>query len=135
MFVKFMIALAVSLGMGVSGACAGAEKLEDLNVHCTTAGTGADGSGKNCSSSGCVRAPDGFVIIRDSYNVTENSNSGGWYGVEFSELVEIKPGTEITGPKKVCISVGANSKAGMVNANVRGWMDVTGHGKISKYKD
>lgn len=135
MLIKISIALFVFAGLGAGAAHAGAEKLEDLNVHCTTAGTSPDGSGKNCSSSGCVRAPDGFVIVRDSYNVTDNSNNGGWYGVEFSEFVEIIPGTEITGPKKVCINVGANSKAGMVNANVRGWMDVTGHGKISKYKN
>ena len=110
------------------------QKIQPLHVDCTTAGTSPDGSGKNCSDRGCYSAPDDHVIVRDFYVVTERANNGGWYGVEFSEPVEVVAGTGITAPRKVCISVGANSKGGMFSAGSRGWEDVVGEGQISKYK-
>ncbi len=115
-------------------ATAAPETLQPLHAHCMTDGTGADGSGKNCSDSACTSAPDGYIIIREKYQVAVNSNNGGHYGVDFSEQQEVIPGSGITQPKKVCITVGANSQAGVDHVNARGWMDVTGNGAISKYK-
>jgi hypothetical protein len=123
------------LGTSSLPAFAAPEKLATLHVHCTTAGTGADGSGKHCEENGCQAAPEGYVIIRDSYQVRDNSNNGGGIdAVQFTDLVEIIPGTAITGPRRVCIRVHANSQAGVFNAGARGWIDVTGDGSVSRYK-
>jgi hypothetical protein len=110
------------------------QQLKELHVDCTTPGTSPGGAGQNCADRGCTSAPEGFVIIRDKYVVTERSNNGGWYGVEYSDPVEVLPGTGITQPTTVCITVGANSKGGIFNAGSRGWIDVVGNGSISKFK-
>jgi hypothetical protein len=116
-------------------ALAAPESLQLLHAQCTTAGTSPGGAGQNCADTECASAPEGYVIIRDAYQVTENSNNGGWHGIAFSDLVELIPGSGITGPRKVCISVGANSEGGLLHAGPRGWIDVTGQGSISRYKN
>lgn len=132
---RFAIYIVTAIGcLTALEATAAPEKLEPLHVHCTTAGTGTMGEGRNCSDVGCVSAPAGYVIIRDSYQISETSNNGGWHSVAFSDPVEIVAGTGITAPRKVCISVGANSEGGMTHAGSRGWEDVVGNGSISKYK-
>lgn len=129
------VVIIFAAALGCSGQTnAQPQKLETLHVHCTTAGTSPMGEGKNCADHGCTSAPDGYVIIRDSYKVAERSNNGGWYKVEFSDPMEVLEETGITAPRRVCMSVGANSDSGMTNIGVRGWMDVTGDGFISSYK-
>jgi hypothetical protein len=133
MLIKRIVLTAALLAKLSMPATAAPEQLQPLHVHCTTEGTSSDGSGKHCADQGCMSAPDGYVIIRDAYKVSDNSNNGGWYGINFSDLVEVIKGTGITQPTKVCINVGANSEAGMTHIGQRGWMDVTGLGSISRY--
>lgn len=110
-----------------------------LSADCTTEGTTIKGGTQKCSTSdrpSIVKAPDGYVFIKDSLQGGEFSGAGDHHAciVGWSDEIEIIAGSKIYLPKTITLYAEARSPVGVINGGKRGWAKCTYTLTATKYK-
>ena len=107
-------------------ALAASQATQSVAAQCTTDSTGLNGVRHDCDSAPTViTAPAGFVFIKDgpkglSGGKTSGNGSEHECRYEWSDLVEVVPGTGITQPRTFSLRAHARSPHG--HSSGRGWV-------------
>lgn len=127
--------LALLCAFAVFAGFAQAQDVQTIAAQCTTDGTGADGVRHGCTSKTTeLKAPEGFVFVERSLQGGKDSANGSEHSchLDWSEYVEVVPGTGIEQPRIVTLYGKARSPKG--HASGRGWVGCTYTVKLQKFK-
>lgn len=112
---------------------------QQLSADCTTKGTSPTGSTDPCSTKDrptIVKAPDGYVFIKDSLQGGEFSGAGDHHAciIGWQDEIEVIPNSKIFLPRTITLYAEARSPAGVFNSGKRGWAKCTYTVTATKYK-
>ena len=106
---------------------------QSVSVECTTDATGLDGVRHDCNATpSVIRAPANFVFNQNTAKGGETSGNGDDHvcGLNFSDQIEVIPGTGITQPATTT----AHARSPSGHASGRGWVNCTYTIELVKYK-